>query len=146
MESRGKKSFQLKLESEIVQFAWLIPWLVGVFIFKASASGGGYRSVLHQASDCGSAVSTTNQSSRSSSSLETAVFYRTGVALELHWNTRVFHFPHILLDDSTDNLLCEVETYFTIDGLQLSGAKSRTEMKRNMQTKSFRCRPILFII
>lgn len=82
MESRGKKSFQSKLESEIVQFAWLIPWLVGVFIFKASASGGGYRSVLHQASDCGSAVSTTNQSSRSSSSLETAVFYRTGVALE----------------------------------------------------------------
>lgn len=132
MESRGKKSFQLKLESEIVQFAWLIPWLVAVFVFKPSASGGGYRSVLHQVSDCGSAVRTTNQSSHSSSGLGTPVFYRTGVALE-HWSvplsahsTRLCNWHFTLW---SGNLLHK------FDCLQLSGAKSRTEMKKKYADK-----------
>lgn len=98
---RKKKSFQLKLESEIVQFAWLTPWLVAVFIFTPSASGGGHRSVLHQATGPMTAALQREQQTNAAAAAPVCKL-QCFIALELHWNTGVLHFLHILLDYSND--------------------------------------------
>lgn len=102
MESRGKKELSIEIRIRNCTVC-MTHSLIGCCVHLYTQCQWRWTQISspsgHRPNDGGSAAWTTNQRSHSSSSLQTPQCF---IALELHWNTGVLHFLHILLDYSND--------------------------------------------